>query len=301
MRAILAVLSAEAEATAVIDLAIDVARSVLASVIAVPEGGDARARGATVTGLFVRPTAENFIPSGDFGLALSQEYLSRVQQDGVARAARLRAVFEAAAARRDIAHPESGRAGAIAMNWLEAEGSAAMMIGGVGRAFDLTVVTRPTQGAGADHEILLESALFETGRPVLVTPPGYQAKERLGGTVALAWNGSTETARALAFAMPLVARADKVYVISVEGSLVPGPTGGDIVRYLGHHGVTAAARHIEPAGQTAGEVFVGETQRLGCDWMIKGAYTQSRLRQMIFGGATRHILNTATMPVLMAH
>jgi nucleotide-binding universal stress UspA family protein len=141
--------------------------------------------------------------------------------------------------------------------------------------------------------------LFESGRPVLVAPP--RPPIEIGRSIVIAWNGSTETARAIAFAMPLLLRAERVTVLTVTGGTVPGPAGDRIARSLRFNGVLAQAVHVEPEGRSTGEAILVHAERLGADLLVKGAYTQSRLRQMIFGGATRYLLDHVTLPMLMAH
>ena len=274
MRAVLAVLWNDNEADPLLDLAVTVASRFEAHLV----------------GLYVRPAAENFIPSGDFGLALSQDYLERLTQESATKAGRLRGRFESVVGRHG---------GKLSAEWMEAEGSAAVHIGSIGRVYDLILVSRPDAKGSAESEILLEAALFETGRPVLVAPPSLPAS--FGTKALVAWNGSTESSLTLALGLPLLRQAQEVHVLSIEGAIVPGPGAAEVVRYLGYHGISAQARHIGTASGNAGEMFLAEAGRLGCDLMFKGAYTQSRLRQMIFGGATRHIINSATLPVLMAH
>jgi len=278
MRAVLAVLWNDNEADPLLDLAVTVASRFEAHLV----------------GLYVRPAAENFIPSGDFGLALSQDYLERLTQESATKAGRLRGRFESVVGRHGGA-----AGGKLSAEWVEAEGSAAVHIGSIGRVYDLILVSRPDAKGSAESEILLEAALFETGRPVLVAPPALPAS--FGTKALVAWNGSTESSLTLALGLPLLQQAQEVHVLSIEGAIVPGPGAAEVVRYLGYHGISAKARHIETATGNAGEMFLAEAARLGCDLMLKGAYTQSRLRQMIFGGATRHIINNATLPVLMAH
>jgi nucleotide-binding universal stress UspA family protein len=90
-------------------------------------------------------------------------------------------------------------------------------------------------------------------------------------------------------------------VLSVEESMVPGPSGADIARYLHRNDIAAAAKTIRSGDRPAGGAVLDECRALGCDLLLKGAYTHSRLRQMIFGGATSHILAKAEIPVIMAH
>lgn len=168
-----------------------------------------------------------------------------------------------------------------------------------GRLFDVTVVGRPGTKEGQPRIGTLEAALFDSGRPVLIAPP--RPLSTLGQTAAIAWNGSTETARTISFAMPLLHRASRVVLLTVEGSGVPGPSGEEVAAYLGHRGIVCEAQSIKPGARSAGEAFLDRAAELDSDLLVKGAFTQSRLRQMIFGGATRKIIAEAELPVFMAH
>lgn len=166
------------------------------------------------------------------------------------------------------------------------------------RLFDVAVLGQPDPRAAAPRRSTFETVLFESGRPVLLAPP--VVPETIGDTVVVAWNGSTETARALAFARPLLEDARRIVVLSVEGGMVDGPEGPEVVRALRRVGLKAENRHVAQEGD-AGRSILLECRALGADLLIKGAYTQSRLRQMIFGGATSLIIQMAHLPVLMAH
>jgi nucleotide-binding universal stress UspA family protein len=173
------------------------------------------------------------------------------------------------------------------------------VVGSRGRLFDLVVVGRPVRGHSAPSMNTLETALFESGRPVLVAPP--QVPASLGETVLVAWNCSSETARTVALAMPLLARAKRVVVLTVQGGTVPGPSGLELAQSLVRNGVEAEAIERTSERRLVGETILKEAAALGADLLVKGAYTQSRLRQMIFGGATSHILQAAELPVILAH
>jgi nucleotide-binding universal stress UspA family protein len=189
-------------------------------------------------------------------------------------------------------------AGGLSYGWHEGDLTDDTFLGSYGRVFDVTVVGRP--GSAANHPRLatVESALFESGRPVLIAPPS--APSTIGETVVIAWNGSTETAHTVADAMPLLMRARRIVVLSIEdwGS---GPTGEELARSLRRHGLAVEATTVPNTTGRYGETILANAHTLGCDLLIKGAYTQSRLRQMILGGATSHILAQASLPVFMAH
>jgi nucleotide-binding universal stress UspA family protein len=166
------------------------------------------------------------------------------------------------------------------------------------RAFDVSIMGRPGGERGDPRMATAEAAIFESGRPVLLAPP--EPPEKMGDTIVISWNQSTETARAVAFAMPLLLKAQSVYVLTVENFMVDGPPGDLLARCLRNSGVRAEAI-TRPNARSPGEAVLDHAARLDCDLLIKGAYTQSRLRQMIFGGATAHILAKAQIPVFMAN
>src|SRR6266403_679849 len=173
-------------------------------------------------------------------------------------------------------------------------------VGSHGRVFDAIVLGKPGRDPQGTRMATLEAGLFESGRPVLIAPPTPQPQT--GTNVLIAWNCSTEQARVTAFAMPILKRASRVIVLTVEGgAAVPGPTGQQLCHYLQLNEVPAKPLTVGLDGRLTGEAILAHTKALGCDLLIKGAYTQSRLRQMIFGGTTRYILSNAELPVLMAH
>jgi len=159
---------------------------------------------------------------------------------------------------------------------------------------------RPGRDLKGSRMTTLEAALFESGRPVLLAPPS--PRPQMGTNILIAWNCSTEQARATAFAMPILKLASRVVVLTVEGgAAVPGPTDQQLCRYLQLNGVPARRLTVSLDGRLTGEAVLAHATALGCDLLIKGAYTQGRLRQLVFGGTTRYILNNATLPVFMAH
>ena len=173
-------------------------------------------------------------------------------------------------------------------------------IGSHGRAFDITVMSRLDADSTSLHRRAIESGLFESGRPVLLAPPG--AAKQIATNIMIHWNGSTEQARANAFAMPLLHLADRVTVLTVVGGQeVPGPSAAEILRQLQHNGIAAKPISVKLGDRGTGEAVLDAARAEGCDLLIKGAFTRNRLRQMIFGGATSHIMEHADLPVLMAH
>ena len=166
--------------------------------------------------------------------------------------------------------------------------------------FDITVLSRPdTQSIGL-HTRAIESGLFESGRPVLLAPP--TVPKQIATNIMIHWNGSTEQARANAFATPLLQQAERVTVLTVIGGQgVPGPNADQVLEQLERNGVAAKPMNVEIGNRSTGEAILAAAKAEGCDLLVKGAFTRNRLRQMIFGGATSHIMAHAELPVLMAH
>jgi len=170
-------------------------------------------------------------------------------------------------------------------------------LGSLARVYDITVLSRP--GSRGARTTAFEAALFESGRPVLMAPP--QPPKTFGERILIHWNASTETAHTILVAMPILRKAKQVSLIAVEGHIVPGPSVKEAVAHLQANGIAATDKTVTPSRNRPGEAILTEATAVGADLLIKGAYTQSRLRQMIFGGATRHILSAAELPVLFAH
>ncbi|MGZ9020366.1 MAG: universal stress protein [Rhodoplanes sp.] len=183
--------------------------------------------------------------------------------------------------------------------WVDEAPEGDSFIGHRGRVFDLIVIGRPSDDPRGPHMSTFEAGLFESGRPILLAPPMPPA--HVGRNVLIAWNCSTEQARTTAFAMPFLARAEQITILTIEGVTVPGPSAEELAANLKLHGIAADTIALKGDNRTAGSVILDRARALGCDLVVKGAYTQSRLRQLIFGGTTRHILTHAELPVLTAH
>ena len=223
--------------------------------------------------------------------------LAELQENDTKMATEAKALFDAFMHKNNV--PRAETKGAVFCGWLDGAPDGDQFVGSHGRVFDVTVLGRPGENAQSPRLSTYEACLFESGRPILLAPPN--PPQKMGENVLIAWNHSTEQARTNAFALPLLRGAKKVTVLTVEGGSVVGPTGEQVKRNLHLNGIEANSVTVNPGNRNAGEVILSHAEQLGCDLLIKGAYTQSRLRQMIFGGATRHILAHAKLPVLMSH
>ncbi len=260
----------------------------------------ARQFGSHIEALHVPQVLPSMLPLSPEGGLATADVMASLEQGAEDANQRLRATFDEFMSAEKIVQTAIGAATETpSANWNEVGQTGQDLLPSRGRIFDLTILGRPVPGQFAPSMVALESALFESGRPLLIVPP--EPVGQIGRRVAIAWNGSTETARTVAFALPFLQQAEEVLIITIEQGMVPGPSGQDLAQNLTRSGLAVRARHVENEGRSVGEAMLAESRAFDADLLIKGAYTQSRLRQMIFGGATSHILAHAELPVFMAH
>jgi len=178
-------------------------------------------------------------------------------------------------------------------------GTVQQTLGGLARHFDLAIIEQPNPDVPGETGTVVEAVLFGSGRPILVVPYIQETPLRLE-IVLVAWDGSATAARALGAALPVLARAGRVQVVFVDGTEETEASGLRIVRHLGRHGIDAALQKVPGAGDTAGTLLSYSVDS-GADLLVMGGYGHSRFREFILGGATRGILQSMTLPVLMSH
>ncbi|HXW27315.1 MAG TPA: universal stress protein [Xanthobacteraceae bacterium] len=176
------------------------------------------------------------------------------------------------------------------------------LFGRIARRFDLSVVGQDDPDKSAGEALIVEGALFESGRPVLVVPYIHKAGLSLDRVMAC-WDGSRPAARALADAMPLLVRANKVDVVVVEEDRADSDEvpGADVAQHLARHGLTVAIERIPRGNLAVKDVLLNYAADSGADLVVMGGYGHSRMREFILGGATRGMLESMTVPTLMSH
>ncbi|MBY0564030.1 MAG: universal stress protein [Hyphomonadaceae bacterium] len=173
------------------------------------------------------------------------------------------------------------------------------------RYADVAVMTRPSDGAGGDlREEIVEGVLFHSGRPALIAPPGWKGTG-IGKRVVVAWDASREATRALSEAQSILDRAEQVTVVTVDAKPKMfghgDQPGANIAAHLSRRGLPAEVRNVDSMGRSASLAILEEAETLQADLVVMGGYAHSRLRELVFGGATRELLRVATVPLLMAH
>lgn len=173
------------------------------------------------------------------------------------------------------------------------------------RYADLLVVGQadPEDAAGSRGD-LPEAMAFATGRPVLVVPK-IGALSPVGKTVMVCWNASRESARATADALPFLQAAETVIVLVIDPEVSADghgqEPGADVALWLARHGVNVTVQRDVAANTKVGEIILSRAADCGADLIVMGVYGHSRLREFILGGASRTLLGSMTVPVLMSH
>lgn len=189
-------------------------------------------------------------------------------------------------------------AGTFSISFVHLVGVEADEVQRRGRLADLTILPRSGDDGDLDLSQSLDAALFDSGRPVLLVPAS--PPENLFGSVAVAWNGSREAARAVGIALPFLKKAEKAVVVTAREGAVPSEAS-ELANYLTGHGIEAKTWAFQPNGDPVGSAILTETKKSGAAMLIMGAYGHSRLRELVLGGVTRSVLDHADIPVLLAH
>jgi len=179
---------------------------------------------------------------------------------------------------------------------------AADLFGRIARRFDLAVVGQARPREGSSEELLIEGALFESGRPVVVVPLVQTQGVRLE-RVLVCWDGSRPATRAIADALPFLRRAKTVEIVAVSGERGKGRelAGTNMARHLGRHGLNVELKRVSSGDGDVAAAIQSHAAEVGTDFMVLGGYGHSRLREFILGGVTRTILASTRIPVLMSH
>jgi nucleotide-binding universal stress UspA family protein len=236
---------------------------------------------------------EPMLPPIDSGSAVPFEMIDAMRDENKQATTAAIARFEEAA-RLSAVSAES--------RLIEASMSGATKVfGSIARSFDLSVVGQADPNSLRD-DLMVEGALFDSGRPVLVVPYIQRTGLKLDRVMAC-WDGSRNAARAFNDAMPLLMRAKVVDVVTIDwkedktGEI----KGVDIAQHLARHGLKVELRRINAGNVDVPNVILSDAADRDADFIVMGGYGHSRLREFVLGGATRGILSSMTVPTLMSH
>jgi hypothetical protein len=236
---------------------------------------------------------EPVIPGSVMG-GIPPEFLEaqRAESEKSARAAIAR--FEQAAKRAGISFETRVLSASVS--------GASDLLGRIGRRFDIVVVGQPTRERPMPDEVIDEGVLFECGRPVIFVPFIQKAGLALD-RVMVCWDGGRTATRAIADSMPFLEKAKQVELV-VVGSKPPKSdevSGADIGQHLARHGLKVEVKRITSPDIDVPSTILSYAADSSADMIVMGGYGHSRLREFVLGGATRGLLESMTVPVLMSH
>lgn len=253
----------------------------------------ARQHGAHLTALQVIDVAVPVMAMADGGGggAVIAELMEQMRQSALVAGVKLKAAFETALAREGIMG-----------EWRQVEGTTPEILAPQGRYADLLVMGQ--DDPESDNADLLETVLFDSGRPVLAIPFAGSFKT-IGKRVLVGWNASREATRALHDALPLIAKAETATVFLANPKRGLGAhgeePGADIARHLARHGLKVEVAKAIADDVPDSALLLNHASDIGADLLVMGAYGHSRLREFILGGVTRSLLREMTVPVLLSH
>ncbi len=261
----------------------------------------ARNIGAHLQVLHVISDPRETIPLLGEGMSVAMiDDMTRLAEDECNKRAQLaRAHYDACQAEFSAPVTDNPLAEGFSVSWTEAGGREDEVLAQYGRLADLIIVSRPSDEAEVGHTLMLNAALFESGRPALVVPP--EGVEHVGRNVVVSWNGSAQSSRAVSSALPVLRNAESVTIFTIESPQTSGHSSTGMAEYMAYHGIKCSLKTLTGSGTSVGEALLKEADDIGADLIVMGAYTHSRMRQLILGGVTRCVLETSTVPLFMAH
>ena len=187
----------------------------------------------------------------------------------------------------------------ISAEWISEVGAGPAWVAEHGRTADLIVAGRGQHDDGIAMEVL-EAALINSGRPVLVAPPTAPAS--IGRVVTIAWKGTREAAGAISAALPFIAQAERVVILTIdEDDDADDRSPERLQRALRWHNPSVLMHRLVREHGSVAETLLAAATQAESDLLVMGGYGHTRLREAVFGGFTRHVLERAELPVLMAH
>lgn len=250
--------------------------------------------------LHVEPDEDSMLPYATIGLSASMRESVRtaaMQQRSEATKA-LQQLVDHACVRNGVSMARRGEyPGHVTADWLVETGNRTQIIAEHGRLADLIIVPRPQRASPPPKSI--DAALRETGRPVLILPPG--PIESIGERIVIGWNGSKEAAQAVTAARPALRAAGSVIVLTTEKRRQRRPSADDLLVYLACHGISATIELMDTHHRDVPEALLESARELDADLMVLGGYSRPRLREVVMGGVTGELLSTSDIPLLMVH
>lgn len=240
------------------------------------------------------------VAAGDMGGGAGyDDLLSTIEAEAADQQAKALDAVRAFCDREGIALDRDPGADGVTAEWLSETGDEPTWLARHGRTADLLVPGRAREGEPVAMNVL-EAALMSTGRPMLLAPA--RTPETIGGTVAIAWKDTAEAAHAVSAATPFIDAAERVVILSVQETRdVDDRSCERLCHALRWRNRNVGVQRCVAGEVPAATVMLDAAAKLGADLLVMGGYSHSRVREMVLGGFTRHVLHGADLPVLMAH
>jgi nucleotide-binding universal stress UspA family protein len=236
--------------------------------------------------------------AGDVGMPTDGAWIDQMAEDAESLAAKTKAAFLAAAAGHGLAEAAEPSQSGPTVGWRAEIGRAAQLVAARGRFFDLVVLGRSERVVDQPSTDVIEETLLSSGRPVLLAPSVAPAV--LGETVAIGWDGSVPSVHGVAAALPVLREAKRVVILTVGDK--PEADVAAACEYLRWHGITCSGETVAVvSGVGHGEQLLAAARDASADLLVMGAFGHTAWRELLFGGATRTVVESSMLPVMLTH
>lgn len=255
---------------------------------------------AHVEGFHVRgdPIQTLTLTGYGFDVPIAGEVIEQLTKDAQALAEKTKAAFEKTSVQHHLQAPDKSSQKGASASWREETGFPAALVARRARFFDLAVLGRSERVIDEHHTDVVEQTLIHSGRPVLLAPA--VVPPTIGHRIAIGWNGSVESVRAITAALPLLDAAKSATIIAVGEK--HRDSADSMARYLAWHGIQAEISHLPTSPKAGvGEQILIAAYEQRADLLIVGGYGHAPWREFLFGGATRELVGGSMLPLLLSH
>lgn len=241
----------------------------------------------------------------DVGVAIA-EVVAAAERHADARSAQAKATFDTWVKDNNVPlSTDPGRISGPTAEFRAEKGQESELLARFGRLTDVIIMARPKSEQALDLiAVAVEDALFSAGRPVLLVPAEMSAADveaMTNGSAIISWNGSIEAIRSINAALPLLKNRPRVRVINVKEGHAGTQSAADLTHYLAWQGVAASVGEAADHSGTIAERLLVAAREADAGLLVMGAYTHSRLKHLVLGGVTSHMIDAANLPVFMTH
>ena len=237
--------------------------------------------------LYVMPEVETVVKAafaGSTAIIMPDKYYDSVKADLKEKSEHAKIEFEALHCKN--------------LNWQSETGNPKEVTAYYGKFSDLLIINKNISD-DIDYSDVISSAIFETGRPIILYPENFEYKGV--NKIVIGWDGSARAAKSVKSSLDILKKANDIIILTVDESQKDTSSVRDLIEYLASHGIKANHKNVSKIGRCVGDEILHEAKKQNSDLVVMGAYTHNKLQQMVFGGATKFILANTEIPVFMEH